>query len=100
MHRRRCFAVMTALALAAAACGGDDDGAEVVYTPEELGSALLTADDIGSGWTEEERVVTDTRPEEMPAMDPGMWCPEADDVPDQLLALVADGAAFVELHVQ
>jgi hypothetical protein len=89
---------MAALALAAAACGGDDDGADVVYTPEELGAALLTAEDIGSGWTEQEREVVDTRPDGVPAMDPGMWCPEAGGVPDELLSLVADGGAFVELQ--
>jgi hypothetical protein len=90
--------MVAGLALVTAACGGSDDGAEVVYTPEELGAALLTVDDIGSGWTEEQHVVADTRPEEMPAMDPGMWCPEADDVPDELVSLLADGGAFVELQ--
>jgi hypothetical protein len=96
MHSRRWFPMIAVLALAAAACGGDD-GDEVVYTPEELGTALLTADDIGTGWTEENRLVTDTRPEGMPVLDPGMWCPAAEAVPGELESLVADGGAFVEL---
>jgi hypothetical protein len=96
MHSRRWFPMIAVLALTAGACGGDDDS-EVVYTPEELGTALLTADDIGTGWTEENRLVTDTRPEGMPVLDPGMWCPAAEAVPGELESLVADGGAFVEL---
>ena len=45
---------VAALMLVAGACGGNDDS-EVVYSPEELGPALLTPDDIGSGWTEDTR---------------------------------------------
>jgi hypothetical protein len=97
MYARRWLPMLGALAFAAVACGGEDDG-QVVYSPEELGTALLTADDIGSGWTEEQRVVAEARPEGMTAMDPGMWCPEAEDVPDELDSLLADGGAFVELR--
>ncbi len=97
MRTGRLLPMMAALALVAGACGGNDEN-EVVYSPEELGSALLTPDDIGSGWTEDERVVTDTRPDEFPSLDPGMWCPAAADVPDELLALVPDGVAFVQLE--
>ncbi len=96
MRTRRFVPVIAVLALVAGACGGNDEN-EVVYSPEELGPALLTPDDIGSGWTEDERVVSDTRPDEAPTMDPGMWCPAAADVPDELLALVPDGVAFVQL---
>jgi hypothetical protein len=96
MNARRWIPMFAALALVAGACGSDDS-AEVVYSPEELGTALLSPDDIGSGWTEDQRLVTDTRPDEFPALDPGMWCPTAADVPDDLLALVPDGVAFVEL---
>lgn len=96
MPTRRFLPVIAVLALVAGACGGNQDS-EVVYSPEELGPALLTPDDVGSGWTEDERVVSDTRPAEAPAMDPGMWCPAAADVPDELLALVPDGVAFVQL---
>ena len=63
MRTGRLLPMMAALALVAGACGGNDEN-EVVYSPEELGSALLTPDDIGTGWTEDERVVTDTRPDE------------------------------------
>jgi hypothetical protein len=94
MNARTWLFVVAALSLAGA-CGVDDED-EVVYSPDELGAALLTAADIGTDWTEQARLVFDTRSETPPAMDPGMWCPEAQDVPDDLYSLIADGGAFVE----
>ncbi len=96
MRACRLMSTVAALMLVAGACGTKDDS-EVIYSPEELGPALLTPDDIGSGWTEDQRVVSDTRPDEAPAMDPGMWCPAAADVPDELLTLTPDGVALVQL---
>jgi len=96
MNARTWLFVVAALSLVGA-CGGDDKD-EVVYSPDELGAALLTAADIGPDWTEQARLVFDTRSETPPAMDPGMWCPKAQDVPDELDALIADGGAFVELR--
>ena len=89
--------VVAALSLVGA-CGGNDAD-EVVYSPDELDTALLTAADIGTDWTEEARLVFDTRSEGAPpTIDPGMWCPEAQNVPDDLDSLIADGGAFIELQ--
>ena len=43
-------------------CGGDDEDA-VVFAPDDLGPALLTAVDVGTDWTETRRKVLDIRAE-------------------------------------
>jgi hypothetical protein len=96
MNARTWLFVVAALSLVGA-CGGDDED-QVVYSPDELGTALLTAADIGTDWTQTARLVFDTRSETPPAMDPGMWCPDAQDVADHLDSLIADGGAFAELQ--
>jgi hypothetical protein len=97
MNAHRWFPTLIVLAIVSAACGNSDDEA-AVYSPEELGTALLTADDVGSGWIQRDKQVFEIRPDGLGALDPGMWCPAAADVPDQLLTFVAGGGAFVNLQ--
>jgi len=75
-------------------CGSD----ETAVAPADLEAALLTADDLGTGWTQQQHQVFDTRPEGMPTLDPGMWCPQAGPVADDLGGLDAGGGAYVELQ--
>lgn len=96
MNGRRLMLAMAAATLVAGACGGGGDA--VSYSPEDLGAVLLSADDVGSGWSEERRAVFEARPEDMPVFDPGMWCPAAGDVADELVALVDEGGALVEVR--
>jgi hypothetical protein len=56
----------------------------------------LTVAGVGTGFAEDERVVGDTRPAEMPVLDPGMWCPDA--ACDELADLAGEDGAFVEIE--
>ncbi len=94
MAVRRWLLVAALVMFVPMGCGSD----ETVTTPEDLDTALLTAADLGTGWTQQQQEVFDTWPEGMPALDPGMWCPQAGSVADDLDVLVGGGGAFVELQ--
>lgn len=97
MDVRRWLPVAAALALVLGACGSDEQDA-TVFGSEDLGTALLSATDVGAGFTEADRVVAETRPEGTPMLDPGMWCPAAGNVADDLAGLVGDSGAFVSIQ--
>lgn len=94
MNVRKWLPVVAALVLVPGACGEDE--AEV-FTPDELASALLTPDDVGDGFVEDQRVAAEESPTDMPALDPGMWCEAAGDAADELSALTGEGGAFIEI---
>lgn len=98
MSRPRSFPIVVTACLALlAACGGDDPK---IYSPTELGDALLTVDDMGPGWTESQRTVFDTREVENPSIDPSLWCPDfSTGKSDQLTELAGPSGADVELQL-
>ena len=79
------------------ACGESVD----TFTPEQLGSALLTTTDLdadtGLTWNETQRDTFDTREPENPSIDPSLWCAEAEG--DELATLAGDSGADVELRI-
>ena len=94
MTVQRWLLIAALLMFVPAGCGSD----ETVATPEALDAALLTAADLGAGWTQQQHEVFDARPEGMPALDPGMWCPQAGRVAEDLVGVDVGGGAFVELQ--
>lgn len=94
MAGRRWLLLAVLLMFVPGGCGSD----EAIVTPDDLDAALLSAADLGAGWTQQQHEVLDARPEGMPALDPGMWCPQAGSVADDLVELDAGGGAFVELQ--
>lgn len=95
MNVRRWLSLVASLVLVSGACG--DEKAEVL-TPDELGSALLTPGDVGDGFVEDQRMVAEERPEDVAPLDPGMWCDAAGDAADELLTLVGEGVAFIQIR--
>jgi len=94
----RSHAGVTALAilsLALVACGSGG-GAAKVHTPDEVGSALLTASEVGTGWTQTQRDVFSTRAPENPSIDESSWCPAASDRAAALTKLAGGSGADVE----
>lgn len=87
---------MTGLAALSIVLGGCGDEAES-YTPTELGAVLLTAEDLGSGWSEQMREVITTPTTEIPSLDPNLWCPDAADAATELQALNQGEGAAVAL---
>jgi hypothetical protein len=115
IHRRT--AGTCALALAAAlsitGCAGRDDGgtgaspppassppaAEQAYTPEQLEAVLLTAADLGEGWTETQRGAFTNREPENPSVEDSLsLCPQAAEQAKKLDQLASDAGADVELE--
>jgi hypothetical protein len=112
------MAGICALALAGAlsivGCGGGDDGggspslfpastppatAGQAYTPEQLEAALLTAADLGAGWTETQRSAFTTREPENPSVEDSLsLCPRAAEQAKKLDQLASDAGADVELE--
>jgi hypothetical protein len=77
--------------------GTTGTGAAGAFTPQQLSNALLTASDLGDGWTEMQRDMFTTREPENPSIDPSLWCPAADA--DGLAALAGQEGADVELSL-
>ena len=76
-------------------------GATGLFTPDELGGALLTAGDLGPGWTETQRMVFTTREPENPSLEDSLaLCPEAQEQADQLGELRSGAGADVEFDHQ
>jgi hypothetical protein len=118
MTIRRTTAGICALTLAGAlsivGCGGDDDGggtpslspastppatAGQTYTPEQLESALLTATDLGAGWTETQRSAFTSREPGSPSVEDLLsLCPQAAEQAKELDQLASDAGAAVELE--
>jgi len=118
--RRRWAAIGCAVALSAAlaACGssGNSSGTSAttspssssgqtlstalrIFTPEELGAALLTEADLGSGWTQTQRDVFTVRAPENPAIeDSWSLCPAAAEQGAALVTLTPPAGADAEFE--
>jgi hypothetical protein len=116
MRRHTATIALALLSLAVGACGSDDTstttpgtstgtastgtastGTTGAFTPQQLSNALLTASDLGDGWTEMQRDLFTTREPENPSIDPSLWCPDADA--DGLVMLAGQEGADVELSL-
>lgn len=97
---------LAVISLALAACGDDGTGNDTItttggsaagttVTTQELSDALLTAGDLGEGWTETQRDVFTTRAPENPSIDPSLWCGVGTG--ENLAALAGQEGADVEL---
>lgn len=98
---RRRTAGICALTLAGAlsitGCGGADAGQ--AYTPQQLEAVLLTAADLGVGWTETQRSAFTTREPGNPSVEDSLsLCPQAAEQAKQLDQLASDAGAEVELE--
>ncbi len=96
--RRRAALALVPLALGACGTGPtatDATSSPATVTPESLSEALLTASDLGSGWTETQRDVFTDREPENPSIDPSLWCPAGQG--DELVLLAGRAGADVEL---
>lgn len=94
---RRACSLTLAGCLTLAACGGGD--ADRTFTPDELESALLTADDLGHGWEETQRLVFTAREPENPSVEEALgFCPDATEQVAALAELSSDSGADVELQ--
>lgn len=97
MNVRAWLSGLAVLSIVLAACG--DDGNEArMHTPEALSAVLLTADDLGPGWTEQQRDTFTTREPENPSIDGSLWCPDAAKQDASLQKLAGDAGADVELE--
>ncbi len=107
MRRHRRMVGLALMSLALGACGSDKTAtttatastvaATTTFTPQQLSGALLTAGDLGAGWTETQRDVFTTRQPENPSIDPSLWCPAGKG--DRLVALAGQEGADVELSL-
>lgn len=87
-------AATSTTAAASSTTGGGGTG---FFTPDQLGGALLTADDLGTGWTETQRATFTTREPENPSLEDSLpFCPEAKEPAGQLGDLSSDAGADVE----
>ena len=95
----RPLAAMVAV-VSMSACG--DGGVVESFTPEQLGDALLTAQELGSGWSQTQRDVFTAREVENPSIDSSLWCDAAadDDASMQVLAGQAGADAEFEFALQ
>lgn len=85
-----------------AGCGDDDTSSDTStpssgYTLQQLSDALLTAEDLGEGWSETQRTMFETREPENPSIDPSLWCNE--DTGASLVDLAGDQGSDVELQL-
>ena len=107
-------ALVLAGALSIVGCGGDDDRggspslspassppatAAQAYTPEQLEAALLTAADLGAGWTETQRSAFTANEPGHPSVEDSLpLCPQAAEQAKKLDELASDAGADVELE--
>lgn len=100
MRRHAGMVGLALMSLALGACGSDETAtttSTTTFTSQQLSDALLTASDLGTGWTETQRDVFTTREPENPSIDPSLWCPAGKG--DELVTLAGQAGADVELSL-
>lgn len=93
------------------ACGSDDSSGSTTTTAasattnpldgaptaDEMRDALLTSDDLGPGWVTVQTEVFTSR-EDIPTLDPGIWCSAATEMADRFGALAGSPGAITGLR--
>jgi hypothetical protein len=80
------------LVIGAVGCGSKK--AATLHTPDQLGTALLAASDLGATWTQVQSQVFTARNAEIPTLDPNMWCPAGASRAAALVPLTGDAGAI------
>lgn len=88
---------VAALALVAAVAGCGQEAAPTRYTAAQLDTALLAPADLGGDFEVDDRTGGESRPPDTPAIDPGIWCPAAGAMADEMQRLIGAEPVFVQL---
>lgn len=67
-------------------------------TPDQLSEALPTITEMPGEWDESQRQVFTVRGPENPSIDPSVWCPDAQEVTNNLVEFAGNSGADVEMQ--
>lgn len=95
-YRRLLFIPLAGL-LAVSGCKTASD---TYVSPTELVTALLTVDELGTDWRENQRDAFDERAQENPVIDTGQFCADGLSTASTLESLAGQSGADVEMQVK
>ena len=100
MNRKTGISLLIALVLVASVTGCTKSATGQKPTPAMLSDALPSITDMPGSWAETQRQVFEERGVENPSIDPSVWCDEAVDATEDLVALAGDSGADVEMEAR
>ena len=100
MNRGRVVSLLLAGLLITSVTGCTKSATGQKPTPAMLSDALPSITDMPGSWSETQRQVFDERGVENPSIDPSVWCDEASQVAENLIALAGEAGADVEMEAE